>query len=76
MHLSVVLGRPQLFHDEDVDAELPADIEDDSLIESKPAASTSSAGFSTMLAPLAHIKYVPPTSYLVYQSNLTVLPAS
>jgi hypothetical protein len=54
----VVLGRPQLFHDEDIDAELPTDIEDDRLIESQHATSGVSSGLSTMLAPLAHIKYV------------------
>jgi hypothetical protein len=58
VHLSVVLGRPQLFHDEDIDAELPTDIEDHRLVESQHATSGASAGLSTMLAPLAHIKCV------------------
>lgn len=58
VHLSVVLGRPQLFHDEDIDAELPTDIEDDRLVDSQHATSGTSTGLSTMLAPLAHIKYV------------------
>lgn len=66
VHLSVVLGRPQLFHDEDIDTELPVDIEDDSLVESQSAASASAAGFSTMLAPLAHIKYESPSSHSIY----------
>ena len=52
------MGRPQLFHDEDIDAELPADIENDRLVESQHAISGTSTGLSTMLAPLAHIKYV------------------
>jgi hypothetical protein len=59
VHLSVVLGRPQLFHDEDIDTEYPADIEDERLVELPSAAAPSSVGFSTMLAPLAHIRFVP-----------------
>lgn len=55
VHLSVVLGRPQLFHDQDIDAEFPADIEDDDLVEPQSSTSATSAGSSTMLAPLAHI---------------------
>jgi hypothetical protein len=69
VHLSVVLGRPQLFHDEDIDAELPTDIEDDRLIESQHATSGVSSGLSTMLAPLAHIKYVESATHWEDRAN-------
>lgn len=59
VHLSVVLGRPQLFHDDDIDTEYPADVEDERLVEAQSATSSTPFGFSTMLAPLAHIRFVP-----------------
>ena len=70
VHLSVVLGRPQLFHDEDIDVELPTDIEDDKLIETQHAASGTSTGLSTMLAPLAHMKYVEPMKDCEKRANV------
>jgi hypothetical protein len=71
VHLSVVLGRPQLFHDDDIDAELPTDIEDDRLIESQHTNFGSSKGLSTMLAPLAHIKYVKSRTLCEDEANHT-----
>lgn len=64
VHLSVVLGRPQLFHDDDIDIELPTDIEDESIGEAQTSNAVASTGLSTMLAPLAHIKYVVPSTVL------------
>ena len=58
VHLSVVLGRPQLFHDEDIDIEIPACVDDEDLSENKVASAISSNGPSIMHAPIAHIKYV------------------
>jgi len=58
VHLSVVLGRPQLFHDEDIDVVFPTDIEDDRLAEPQHTTFGTTTGLSTMLAPLAHMKYV------------------
>ncbi|KAI1114055.1 transcriptional regulatory protein GAL4 [Nemania sp. NC0429] len=52
--LSVALGRPRSFHDDDIDAELPACLDDDEL--TKPVAATSRTLPSRMFAPLAHIK--------------------
>lgn len=56
VHLSVVLGRPQLFHDDDIDIELPTDVEDENIGEGEDRQTVASTGLSTMLAPLAHIK--------------------
>ena len=67
-HLSIVLGRSQLFHDEDVDTEHPADEEDERLGDSQSAASSTPSGFSTMLAPLAHIRFVS-LEFLFIQSS-------
>ncbi|KAI1420474.1 transcriptional regulatory protein GAL4 [Xylaria sp. FL1777] len=52
--LSVALGRPRSFHDDDINAELPACLEDDEL--TKPGVSTPRTLPSRMFAPLAHIK--------------------
>ncbi|KAH8811212.1 transcriptional regulatory protein GAL4 [Xylogone sp. PMI_703] len=54
--LSVALGRPRSFHDEDIDTELPACIEDDDLMTDHIRTPTVNRGQSIMLAPLAHIK--------------------
>lgn len=58
VHLSVVLGRPQLFHDDDIDIELPACIDDQHLSENASGLVPASTGLSLMLGPIAHIKYV------------------
>jgi hypothetical protein len=71
MHLSVVLGRPQLFHDDDIDAELPTNVEDDRLIESQYTTPVAPIGFSTMLAPLAHIRYEESGTHCKYRANRT-----
>ena len=55
-YLSVALGRPRSFHDDDIDTELPACVDDEQLGAGHMDTSTSSRGPSTMLAPLAHIK--------------------
>lgn len=55
VYLSLVLGRPRLFHDEDIDMELPKCVEDENLGVScvgTPGLSIQ----SIMLAPLAHMK--------------------
>ena len=75
MHLSVVLGRPQLFHDDDIDTEYPADVEDERLGESRSATSSTPFGFSTMLAPLAHIRFVSLEFLFIQFSNFSVLLA-
>lgn len=75
VHLSVVLGRPQLFHDDDIDTEYPADVEDERLVEAQSATSSTPFGFSTMLAPLAHIRFVPLILASRSSSNFSVLLA-
>ena len=75
VHLSVVLGRPQLFHDDDIDTEYPADVEDERLGESQNATTSNPFGFSTMLAPLAHIRFVPLEFRFMQYSNFSVLLA-
>jgi len=76
VHLSVVLGRPQLFHDDDIDTEYPADVEDERLGESQFSTSSNPFGFSTMLAPLAHIRFVPLESPFMHYSDFSALLAS
>ncbi|KAH9905029.1 transcriptional regulatory protein GAL4 [Xylariomycetidae sp. FL2044] len=54
--LSVALGRPRSFHDDDIDTELPACVDDDELTVENVNSSRSRGGLSMMMAPLAHIK--------------------
>lgn len=69
------MGRPQLFHDDDIDTEYPADVEDERLGESQNATTSNPFGFSTMLAPLAHIRFVPLEFRFMQYSNFSVLLA-
>ncbi|KAL4746556.1 hypothetical protein BDW72DRAFT_210353 [Aspergillus terricola var. indicus] len=59
-YLSAALGRPRSFHDEDIDTEFPACLEDHQLHFSQPQAQSqrrhTGPALSTMLAPLAHMK--------------------
>ncbi|CAI7652800.1 unnamed protein product [Penicillium bialowiezense] len=58
-YLSAALGRPRTFHDNDIDAELPACVEDEDLIAGQvtiPSPPGSTRRPSTMLAALAHMK--------------------
>ncbi|KIX01896.1 uncharacterized protein Z518_07835 [Rhinocladiella mackenziei CBS 650.93] len=55
-YLSITLGRPRSFHDDDIDAELPACVDDDELMTDHIITPTVNKGQSIMLAPLAHMK--------------------
>ncbi|KAL4762722.1 Zn(II)2Cys6 transcription factor [Aspergillus foveolatus] len=59
-YLSAALGRPRSFHDEDIDTEFPACLEDHQLHLSQPQEQSqrknTCTALSTMLAPLAHMK--------------------
>lgn len=55
-YLSAALGRPRSFHDEDINTELPACVEDQDITASHIESHTAMSGPSTMLAPLAHMK--------------------
>ncbi|RYO92581.1 hypothetical protein DL766_008737 [Monosporascus sp. MC13-8B] len=55
-YLSAALGRPRSFHDEDIDTELPACVDDDELMTDHSSTSTLNRGPSVMLGPLAHMK--------------------
>jgi hypothetical protein len=59
-YLSAALGRPRSFHDEDIDTEFPACLEDHQLHlpqpQEQPQRGNTSPALSTMLAPLAHMK--------------------
>ncbi|KAK7429404.1 hypothetical protein QQZ08_003996 [Neonectria magnoliae] len=57
-YLSVALGRPRSFHDDDIDTELPACVDDDQLTADHIAVSPPNKGPSTMLAPIAHINKI------------------
>lgn len=54
--LSAALGRPRSFHDDDIDAALPAMVEDHELMIDNFTTPTMLKSQSVMLAPLAHIK--------------------
>ncbi|KAL2854091.1 fungal-specific transcription factor domain-containing protein [Aspergillus pseudodeflectus] len=58
-YLSAALGRPRSFHDDDVDTELPACVEDHELMAAQinmPMTPAPTRSLTTMLAPLAHMK--------------------
>ncbi|RYP75398.1 hypothetical protein DL770_007404 [Monosporascus sp. CRB-9-2] len=57
-YLSVALGRPRSFHDEDIDTELPACVDDDELMTDHISTSTLNRGPSVMLGPLAHMNKI------------------
>ncbi|KAJ5333826.1 uncharacterized protein N7506_007609 [Penicillium brevicompactum] len=70
-YLSAALGRPRTFHDNDIDAELPACVEDEDLIAGQvtiPTPPGSTRRPSTMLAALAHMKLAQITGKIL--SNL------
>ncbi|KAJ5735921.1 uncharacterized protein N7483_001046 [Penicillium malachiteum] len=54
-HLSLTLGRPKIFHDEDIDQELPSGI-DDLSVHMDILAPARSSEYSTMIAPVAYYK--------------------
>ncbi|KFX94207.1 hypothetical protein O988_06420 [Pseudogymnoascus sp. VKM F-3808] len=55
-YLSAALGRPRSFHDDDIDTELPACLDDHELTSDYVSTSTLERGPSMMLAPNAHFK--------------------
>jgi hypothetical protein len=55
-YLSAALGRPRTFHDEDMDAEFPACVDDHEIMVDHIIPHSLDRGPSIMLAPLAHIK--------------------
>ncbi|KAK6085125.1 fungal specific transcription factor domain-containing protein [Seiridium cupressi] len=55
-YLSAALGRPRTFHDDDIDQELPSNIEDTDLIGEAHLPRHSQPKQSLMLAPVAHVK--------------------
>jgi hypothetical protein len=56
IHLSLTLGRPRIFHDEDIDQQLPSGADDSDLLIDPPAPS-SDLSYSVMLAPLSYYRY-------------------
>jgi hypothetical protein len=56
-YLSVALGRPRIFHDDDIDQELPSCIDDSNIHVDHVTASTGN-GLPLMSAPVAYIRYV------------------
>jgi hypothetical protein len=55
-YLSAVLGRPSIFHDDDLDQDLPSFIDDEDLSSSGIIASGSRT-HCVMIAPVLHAKY-------------------
>ncbi|OQE16463.1 hypothetical protein PENSTE_c024G10406 [Penicillium steckii] len=54
-YLSIMFGRPRLLHDEDIDQELPDEMNDDDLLEEDPARRTGSTD-SMMIASVLHYR--------------------
>ncbi|KAH8674252.1 fungal-specific transcription factor domain-containing protein [Xylariales sp. PMI_506] len=55
-YLSMALGRPRVFHEEDIDQELCSDLDDSNFTRYDLNPPPSSNGFSPMLAPVAYYK--------------------
>ncbi|KAF5007415.1 hypothetical protein FDECE_6263 [Fusarium decemcellulare] len=55
-YLSIALGRPRSFHDDDIDAPLPACVDDDQLTHERITTSPLNRSPSTMLASFAHMQ--------------------
>ncbi|PCG91469.1 Transcription factor [Penicillium occitanis (nom. inval.)] len=55
VHLSLTLGRPKIFHDEDIDQELPSDA-DDMNLRANLLTPAAAYGYSMMIAPVAYYK--------------------
>jgi hypothetical protein len=54
-HLSLTLGRPRIFHDEDIDQELPSG-SDDLNLSDDARETLRSHGYSKMIAPVAYYR--------------------
>ncbi|KAJ5669477.1 hypothetical protein N7462_010547 [Penicillium macrosclerotiorum] len=54
-YLSIIFGRPRLLHDEDIDQELPDEMNDNDLLEDDPARRTGSTD-SMMIASVLHYR--------------------
>ncbi|KAJ5776579.1 uncharacterized protein N7511_001590 [Penicillium nucicola] len=54
-YLSIMFGRPRLLHDEDIDQELPDEMNDDDLMEEDPTKRTGSTD-SMMIASVLHYR--------------------
>lgn len=54
-YLSIMFGRPRLLHDEDIDQELPDEINDEDLLEENPSRRTGSTD-SMMIASVLHYR--------------------
>ncbi|KAF2997011.1 hypothetical protein E8E14_004293 [Neopestalotiopsis sp. 37M] len=55
-YLSAALGRPRTFHEDDIDQELPSNIEDSDLSEDVNSSKHPRSEQSLMLAPVAHVR--------------------
>lgn len=56
-YLSVMFGRPRLLHDEDIDQDLPDEINDEDMLQEDPERRTGSAD-CMMIASILHFKCV------------------
>ncbi|PYH89801.1 hypothetical protein BO71DRAFT_453204 [Aspergillus ellipticus CBS 707.79] len=54
-YLSVMFGRPRLLHDEDIDQDLPEEVNDEDMLQDDPARRTGSAD-CMMIASILHFK--------------------
>ncbi|PYI05407.1 fungal-specific transcription factor domain protein [Aspergillus sclerotiicarbonarius CBS 121057] len=54
-YLSVMFGRPRLLHDEDIDQDLPDEVNDEDMLQEDPAQRTGSAD-CMMIASILHFK--------------------
>jgi hypothetical protein len=54
--LSITFGRPKVFHDDDIDQELPSGADDEDLIAGYQTPQPEAHHYSIMLAPVAYYK--------------------
>ncbi|KAH9205228.1 hypothetical protein DL95DRAFT_439208 [Leptodontidium sp. 2 PMI_412] len=73
-HLSITLGRPRIFHDDDIDQDFPSGVDDDELFTQQPVLRNSHV-YSTMLAPVAYFKLYRIMS-IVLRDLYSIHPAS
>ncbi|KAL2856506.1 fungal-specific transcription factor domain-containing protein [Aspergillus pseudoustus] len=55
-HLSITLGRPKIFHDRDIDQQLPSGANDQDLLVGASLAGPTAQRYSVMLAAVAYFK--------------------
>ncbi|KAL3469086.1 fungal-specific transcription factor domain-containing protein [Aspergillus californicus] len=74
-HLSIIFGRPRIFHDDDIDQELPSAATDEDLRLEHQIEPRRSQNYSVMLAPVAYFRLHRIVS-LILRDLYSIQPAS